>query len=153
MGLAIGDIVRPPSLTGVRTFSEVAHAFPDIRQFIPTEHYRDDRIYISRFREVGLNYARLHSLAFDMPGALYRVEPIGEVADDPEHPGFYSECESAEVTAVDASNAKPFNCPGLMVMARGINLRDLVREYHDTHPIICGNCGRYHRGCELNAAA
>jgi len=89
-GLARGGQILPPSTTGAtRTLYETAQA---AGLAAPA---RRDRVYVTTSYDAALIYAALHPSG----GAVYLVEPEGEMVPDPDcvTPGLSWECESARI--------------------------------------------------------
>ena len=72
-GLALGDMVLPPSATGAKT--AVHGASQGVKR-----KYRKDRVYVTPDPKFALFFAARHDA-----GVVYEVEPIGEV--EPTHIG------------------------------------------------------------------
>lgn len=90
-GLRPGDLILPPATTGTaRTLAEYAEQ-------LGGDHVRRDRVYLATGRDVARAYA-----AFYPDGALYTVEPVGELEPDPDCyvPGLSWQCASATVLTV-----------------------------------------------------
>jgi hypothetical protein len=91
-GLKPGDLILPPATTGTgRTLAEYSE------QLAGSGHVRRDRVYLTTGRDVAKVYA-----AFYPDGALYEVEPDGEMVPDPDCtvPGVSFECPAARVLRV-----------------------------------------------------
>ncbi|MBP5906852.1 hypothetical protein F3K40_15445 [Streptomyces sp. LBUM 1478] len=89
-GLAPGGLLLPPETTGVeRTLTADVLDMGGVA--------RRDRVYVTTGREVARVYAALHP-----DGALYEVEPVGELVPDADcHvPGVSFECPQARVVRV-----------------------------------------------------
>jgi hypothetical protein len=87
-----GDLILPPTATGTaRTLAQYSEQLAD------SGHVRRDRVYITTGRDVAKVYA-----AFYPDGALYEVEPDGDVVPDPDCvvPGVSFECLAARVLRV-----------------------------------------------------
>ncbi len=99
-GLRVGDELRPPCETDAPSIhDETAAAFPGQ----PNPH-RNDRVYVTTSHEVAFMYAYALLSRGDNPpdrGAVYLVDPVGELERDPDQPGF--QCERAIVRAVAVS--------------------------------------------------
>lgn len=100
-GMRPGDIVQPPSVTGVVTFSELLKRY-SVRIWLASGRHKDrrDRVYIGELPVATLAAAFYTLNPFvDDHGAVYQVEPIGDIEDDPADPDGYR-CRSAEVISV-----------------------------------------------------
>ncbi|MET9819621.1 hypothetical protein [Streptomyces sp. NPDC006355] len=89
-GLVRGDLLLPPVVTGVeRTLTADVLAMGG--------QARRDRVYVTTGREVARVYAALRP-----DGALYEVEPVGELEADPDCQvaGVSYECPAARVVRV-----------------------------------------------------
>ncbi|MEE1774482.1 hypothetical protein PUR34_41505 [Streptomyces sp. JV185] len=92
-GLKPGDRILPPDNTGTtRRLSTYADEVNG-----PAHARRTDIVYLTTDRHVASAYAALHP-----DGALYRVDPEGEVEPDPDcfEPGLSWQCPAATVVAV-----------------------------------------------------
>lgn len=92
-GLKPGDLIQPPDTTGTdRRLSATAAELG-----APAHATRTDVVYVTTGRNVARAFA-----AFYPDGALYRVEPRGELEPDPDSgiPGLSWQCPAAEVVAV-----------------------------------------------------
>lgn len=90
-GLTLGDVLRPPTQTGVKAASDY---MPDPRE---AAHVRRDRVYITS----DLHAARFFAAARD--GDVYVVLPSSPVEDDPDYltePCRSWMCPSAVVVGV-----------------------------------------------------
>jgi hypothetical protein len=90
-GLRVGDLLLPPSVTGVgSTVTEIAAA-------IGAGHVRADRVFVTSDRQVARAYAALKP-----NGALYRVEAVAGLEPDPDClvDGLSWQCVSARVVSV-----------------------------------------------------
>ncbi|WP_338683866.1 hypothetical protein QD712_25620 [Streptomyces acidiscabies] len=92
-GLKPGDLILPPDLSGTdhrlsRTAAELGG---------PAYSTRTDVVYVTTGRDVARAFA-----AFYPDGALYRVQPHGDLEPDPDSgiPGLSWQCPTAEVIAV-----------------------------------------------------
>lgn len=101
-GLRTGDLVRPPADTGVeRTCT--AHVVAMGGQA------RADRVYVTSARDVARVFAALYP-----DGALYQVEPVGELVPDPD-------CRSVGVSwEVPAARVVRVVDPVVLVRARRV---------------------------------
>lgn len=77
---------------------------------------RRDRVYVTASPDAALMYAAMHP---SMKGVVYQVEPVGEVADDPDcnEPGLSFECERARVVKVYKFSGKTLAAIRKQVMA------------------------------------
>lgn len=81
--------VLPPSETGASGLHSYAHR-------IKGGHVvRRDRVYVTTDKDAAIMYAATHPSG----GAIYRVEPIGELVPDPDCdlPGLSFECAKARI--------------------------------------------------------
>lgn len=92
-GLKPGALILPPDTTGTDHRLSAVSAELDG----PAHATRTDVVYLTTGRDVARAYA-----AFYPDGALYRVEPRGELEADPDcgMPGLSWQCPAAEVVAV-----------------------------------------------------
>jgi len=87
-GLCVGQLVLPPVITKVA--STAAYGADKV--------CRRDRVYVTTNMEAAFLFACLH---WSGTGKVYEVEPIGELAPDPDGVGDHSfECEKAKVVRV-----------------------------------------------------
>jgi hypothetical protein len=92
-GLRPGDQLLPPDRTGTeRTLSGIAAELGG-----PAHACRTDVVYVTTLRDAARVYA-----AFYPDGALYQVQPQGELEPDPDclEPGISWQCPAAEVLQV-----------------------------------------------------
>lgn len=81
-GLALGDRLLAPSVTGVRAaidYADVAGVDP-----AAASRVRRDRIYLSTMIEAAAIFAAFHPSG---RGELYEVDPVGPVEPDPDYSG------------------------------------------------------------------
>lgn len=92
-GLKPGDLILPPDTTGTNHRLSAIAAEHDG----PTYSTRTDIVYVTTGRDVARAFA-----AFYPDGALYRVEPHGQLEPDPDCdlPGLSWQCPSARIAAV-----------------------------------------------------
>lgn len=92
-GLKPGDLILPPDTTGTERRLSATAAELDA----PAYSTRTDVVYVTTGRDVARAFA-----AFYPDGALYRVEPRGDLEPDPDSgiPGLSWQCPAAEVVAV-----------------------------------------------------
>ena len=90
-GLKPGSLLLPPATTGT------ARTLADYSEELGAAHVRRDRVYLTTGRDVAKVYA-----AFYPDGALYEVQPDGELAPDEDClvPGVSFECPAARVLRV-----------------------------------------------------
>jgi hypothetical protein len=88
-GLRVGDLVRPPALTGAPTLADYGAAAV----------CRRDRVYVTTEKEAAAIYAAMHPSG---RGKVYEVEPLGELVADPDcdEAGLSYEVEEARVVRV-----------------------------------------------------
>jgi hypothetical protein len=92
-GLKPGDLILPPDTTGTEhRLSAIAAEHGG-----PAYSTRTDIVYVTTGRDVARAFA-----AFYPDGALYRVEPDGELEPDPDcaTPGLSWQCPAARIAAV-----------------------------------------------------
>jgi hypothetical protein len=96
-GLRVGDLLTPPDERGKsghtaallrRECNQKNTELADLRN----EH-RTDRVYLTNNEFKAYYYAAVRG------GGVYRVEPIGDVAADPENPNSFM-CERAKIVEV-----------------------------------------------------
>ena len=90
-GLKPGDLVLPAATTGTaRTLTKYGIE-------LGGDHVRRDRVYVTTGRDVGRAYA-----AFYPDGALYTVQPHGDLEPDPDCgiDGLSWQCQTATVLTV-----------------------------------------------------
>ncbi len=89
-GLAAGDLLLPPDESDTpRTLSE--HA----RQLGAPHGIRRDRVYLTRVQNVARVFAAMYP-----DGALYAVDPDGDMEADPDAPDIAAMAARARITAV-----------------------------------------------------
>lgn len=88
-GLQAGDFILPPDLTGTEQRLS-AFAAPDA-----THGRRTDRVYVTPAQDVARFFAAVYP-----DGAVYRVEPVGELEPDPDAPDDGYMCEQGQVVEV-----------------------------------------------------
>jgi hypothetical protein len=92
-GLKPGQLILPPDTTGTEhRLSRIAAEHNG-----PAYSTRTDIVYVTTGRDVARAFA-----AFYPDGALYRVEPEGELEPDPDSgiPGLSWQCPAARIAAV-----------------------------------------------------
>lgn len=90
-GLTPGDLLLPPTETGATHTLTGYGVLPGYRP----DHVRADRVHVTTRRDS----ARVFAAAYP-DGALYRVEPLGDMEPDPDAPDEAIRCERARVLAV-----------------------------------------------------
>lgn len=88
-GLQVGDFILPPDLTGTEQRLS-AYAAPDAKH-----GHRTDRVYVTPTQNVARFFAAVYP-----DGAIYRVEPVGDLEPDPDAPGDGLMCAQAQVVEV-----------------------------------------------------
>lgn len=92
-GLKPGDLLLPPDATGTE------HRLSAVSAELggPEHATRTDVVYLAADRDVARAFA-----AFYPDGALYRVEPEGDLEPDPDSgiPGLSWQCPAARIAAV-----------------------------------------------------
>jgi len=98
-GLKPGALILPPDQTGTNHRLSAVSA----ELGAPAHAIRTDVVYVTTGRDVARAYA-----AFYPDGALYRVQPHGQLEPDPDcaEPGLSWQCPAAEVVAVAAAAAR-----------------------------------------------
>jgi len=92
-GLKPGDLLLPPDQTG--TDHRLSATSAELGA--PAYATRADIVYVTTLRDAARSYA-----AFYPDGALYRVEPVGDLEPDPDcaEPGLSWHCPAARIAAV-----------------------------------------------------
>jgi hypothetical protein len=111
-GLSVGDRILPPAQTGVMTPRDVVREHDPLmwqrqqlmHRYAGGGYGRPDKVYVGAI-EVAIRFAVMWTLNPEMPGqgAVYEVQPEGEVTPDPAllmFPGGAMECDSAVITKV-----------------------------------------------------
>jgi hypothetical protein len=124
-GLAPGGLLLPPAVTGAaRTLTADVLALGGVA--------RRDRVYVTTGREVARVYA-----AFYPDGALYEVEPVGELEVDVDClvAGVSYECPEARVVRVVD--------PAVLHRARSLDawVRKLIRATDEAGLLAAGGAG------------
>jgi hypothetical protein len=93
-GLKEGDSILPPSATNTE------HTLYDYTaaQYKKSKHVDNTKVYVTTSRITAEAFAALYPGG----GALYRVEPVGEMEQDPDvsEPGLSFRCSEARVARV-----------------------------------------------------
>jgi hypothetical protein len=92
-GLKPGDLIQPPDTTGTgHRLSAIAAEHNG-----PAHSTRTDVVYVTTGRDVARAFA-----AFYPDGALYRVEPLGDLEPDPDSgiTGLSWQCPAARIAVV-----------------------------------------------------
>lgn len=92
-GLKPGGLIEPPDITGTdHRLSAIAAEHGG-----PAYSTRTDIVYVTTGRDVARAFAAMYP-----DGALYRVEPHGELEPDPDSgiPGLSWQCQAARIAAV-----------------------------------------------------
>lgn len=100
-GLRVGQLILPPSVTGVKPANE--------RADYPAGVYRPDRVYMVTDVEQARMYAALHPTGTPTRGGdVYRVQPLQGLARDRDckTPGLSWEAPCARITGIVATGIR-----------------------------------------------
>lgn len=126
-GLKPGDLILPPSVTGVKTFGGVCEEmssrfglFNTLPFRLPTR-VRDDLVYVTPDFSGAFEYAWTYTVLPMLPGhgSVYRVAPSGTLAVDDTAPAAFT-CREARVESVEIEHAEAPE--GNSVYLRAVNM-------------------------------
>jgi len=105
-GLRVGDRILPPSVTGAPAMADSLPADHDLAPRAAEVTDRS-RVYLTTEVEYARAFAALHPCGDRKRGGdVYRVEPAGDVEDDPDYhgePGRSVRCGSAVIVGIVAT--------------------------------------------------